>query len=65
MTVLFIAGSDGSVLFRDRLRKSSTYLGIANDPISAFFDLIGATAADVLGTVSGGWREETRYVFRK
>ncbi len=65
MEVLFVEGSSGSVLLRDRLKKSSTYVGLANDPITAFYDLIEATAADVRGVVSIGTRDEVRAIFRK
>lgn len=65
MEVLFVDAASGNVLLRDRLKKSSTYTGLANDPITAFYDLIEATAADVRGVVSTGTRDEERAIFRK
>lgn len=61
--VLFFRGLDGSLLYRDRFRRSSVYSGTANDPISAFYDLAGRMAEDVTSVVSPAYRFDPRTVF--
>jgi len=65
MEVLFLDGATGQVRYRDRLRRRAVFAGLGNDPITAFYDLVGGLAGDILATVSTARREEMRVVFRK
>jgi hypothetical protein len=63
LDVLFFRGLDGSLLYRDRFRRSTVYAGTANDPISAFYDLANRIAEDVSSVVSPAHRYDPRTVF--
>ncbi len=65
MDVLFLDGATGQLRYRDRLRRRAMFAGLSNDPITAFYDLVGGLAGDILATVSTARREESRVVFRK
>jgi len=64
LDVFFIDGATGTLLFRDRMRRSLIFRGEMNDPITAFYDLSESIAADVLAVVAPRRRVEARVVFR-
>jgi hypothetical protein len=63
--VLFLDGPTGKLLLRDRLRRSVDYTGLANDPLTAFFDVVQASAGDYLANVTSGTRDEPRLIYKK
>ena len=63
VTLLFFDGRTGSLLYRDQLKRSVTYRGLSNDPITAFYELSEMIARDVLAVVSPRKRIETRWIF--
>ena len=64
LDVLYFRGADGSLLFRDRMRRQAVFQGAANDPISAFYELGNTIAADVLSVISPRTRQDVRYLFK-
>ena len=64
LDVLYFRGADGTLLFRDRLRRQAVFHGKANDPISAFYELGNSIAADVLSVVSSRSRTDERLLFK-
>lgn len=62
--VLFLSGSTGGLLFRDRFRRDAVYGGLSNDPITAFYDLSETIAGDVTSVISQRLRSDVRYVFK-
>lgn len=62
--VFFFDGATGSLLFRDRFRRSALYRGLSNDPITAFYELSGTIAGDVLAVVSPRNRDDERVIFK-
>jgi hypothetical protein len=64
LDVLYFRGGDGSLLFRDRLRRQAIFRGTANDPISAFYELGNSIAGDVLSVVSSRTRTDQRFLFK-
>ena len=64
LDVLYLRGSDGALLFRDRLRRQATFRGEANDPISAFYTLGETLAGDVLAVVAPRARDDQRLLFK-
>jgi hypothetical protein len=64
LDVLYFRGADGSLLFRDRMRRQAVFHGSANDPISAFYELGNAIAGDVLAVVSSRTRSDARLLFK-
>lgn len=65
LDVLYFRGSDGTLLFRDRLRRQSFFRGTANDPISAFYQLGDSIAGDVLSVVAPQTRTDMRLLFKE
>jgi len=65
LDIIFVDGTTGELLFRDRLQRSALFRGTQNDPISAFFDLSESVAPDVLAIVAPRTREDIRYIFKK
>ncbi len=64
LDVLYFRGADGSLLFRDRMKRQAIFHGSANDPISAFYELGNSIAADVLSVVSSRTRTDARLLFK-
>ena len=64
LDVLYFRGTDGSLLFRDRLRRQAIFRGAANDPISAFYELGNSIAGDVLSVISSRTRTDQRLLFK-
>jgi hypothetical protein len=64
LDVLYLRGADGSLLFRDRLRRLAVFRGTANDPISAFYELGNSIAGDVLSVVASRTRTDQRLLFK-
>jgi hypothetical protein len=64
LEVFFFEGADGSLLHRDRFKRSAVYRGLANDPITAFYDLSATIASDVLAVVSQSTRTDQRVLFK-
>ena len=64
MDVLYFRGADGSLLFRDRMQQQAIFHGMANDPISAFYELGNAIAGDVLSVVATRTRTDARLLFK-
>jgi hypothetical protein len=64
LEVLYFRGSDGSLLFRDRLRRQAVFRGSANDPISAFYELGNSIAGDVLSVIASRTRTDQRLLFK-
>ncbi len=62
--VFFFDGATGSLLFRDRFQRSALYRGLANDPITAFYELSETIAGDVLAVVSPRSRDDVRVIFK-
>jgi hypothetical protein len=62
--VLFLSGTTGELLHRDRFRRDAIYGGLSNDPITAFYDLSETIAGDVLSVISQRLRSDVRYVFK-
>jgi hypothetical protein len=65
LDILFMDGSTGSLLFRDRLRRAIRYQGLLNDPIHAFYELGESLSDDIVSVVSTRMRVETRSIFKK
>jgi hypothetical protein len=63
--VLFVDGARGEVIARDRLRRGAVFNGLANDPITAFYDLLESTAGDFLASVASSTRSEPRLLYKK
>ncbi len=63
--VFFFAGAGGELLFRDRFQRGAVYQGRANDPVTAFYDLGGTIAGDVLSVVAPRTRTDQRLIFRR
>lgn len=63
--VLFLDGATGNLLLRDRLRRNVDYTGLANDPLTAFFDVVQAASPDFLASVAPGTRDEPRFIYKK
>jgi len=64
LNVLYFAGADGSLLFRDRLQRQAVFRGKANDPISAFYELGNSIASDILSVVASRIRTDQRLLFK-
>jgi hypothetical protein len=64
LDLLYFRGADGSLLFRDRLRRQAVFHGLANDPISAFYELGNSIAGDVLSVVAPRTRTDARLLFK-
>lgn len=64
LDVLYFRGADGSLLFRDRLRRQAVFRGSANDPISAFYELGNSIAGDVLSVIAPRTRTDQRLLFK-
>jgi len=64
LDVLYFRGADGSVLFRDRMKRQAVFRGTANDPISAFYELGNSIAGDVLSVVASRTRTDQRLLFK-
>jgi hypothetical protein len=64
LDVLYFRGADGSLLFRDRLRRQAIFHGTANDPISAFYELGNSIAGDVLSVIASRVRTDQRLLFK-
>jgi hypothetical protein len=64
LDALYFRGADGSLLFRDRLRRQAVFRGTANDPISAFYELGNSIAGDVLSVVASRTRTDQRLLFK-
>jgi len=64
LDVLYFRGADGSLLFRDRLRRQAVFRGTANDPIGAFYELGNSIAGDVLSVVTSRTRTDQRLLFK-
>lgn len=64
LDVLYFRGADGSLLFRDRMRRQAIFRGQANDPISAFYELGNSIAGDVLSVIARRTRTEQRFLFK-
>jgi len=64
LDVLYFRGADGSLLFRDRLRRQAVFRGAANDPISAFYELGNSIAGDVLSVITPRTRTDQRLLFK-
>jgi hypothetical protein len=65
LRILFIDGSTGQPLHRDRLQRSVVFRGQMNDPIHAFYEISEAIGTDVLAIVTTGRRQESRTIFRR
>lgn len=63
MTVLFFDGKTGELLYRDEVRRTIKYQGLANDTLAAFFDMSEMIASDILSVVSSRRRLEQRTIF--
>jgi tetratricopeptide (TPR) repeat protein len=64
LDALYFKGADGSLLFRDRMRRQAIFRGTANDPISAFYELGNAVAGDVLSVVAPRTLTGVRLLFK-
>jgi len=64
LDVLYFQGASGELLFRDRLRRQAIFHGLANDPISAFYELGNSIASDVLSVVASRTRTDVRLLFK-
>ena len=64
LDVLYFRGADGSLLFRDRMRRQAVFRGAANDPISAFYELGDSIAGDVLSVIASRTRTDQRFLFK-
>ncbi len=63
MTVLFIDGKSGELLFRDEVARKVTYQGMGNDSLTAFFAMSDAIVGDILAVVTSRMTHEQRAVF--
>lgn len=63
MDLFFIEGATGTLVFRDRLHRSATYPEGANDPLTAFHELVGTIVREVLAVISPRVREDVRFIF--
>jgi Flp pilus assembly protein TadD, contains TPR repeats len=63
LDVLFFRGLDGALLYRDRFRRAATYQGSSNDAVTAFYELAGHIAEDVLSAVAPRTRRESRVLY--
>jgi hypothetical protein len=63
MTVLFIDGKTGELLFRDEVSRKVTYRGMGNDSLTAFFAMSDAIVGDILAVVTSRMTHEQRAVF--
>jgi hypothetical protein len=64
LDVLYFRGSDGSLLFHDRLRRQAVFRGTANDPISAFYELGNSIAGDVVSVIASRTMTDIRLLFK-
>ena len=64
LDVLYFKGSDGSLLFRDRVKRQAFFKGSANDPITAFYVLGETLAGDVLSVLAPQTRTDVRLLFK-
>jgi hypothetical protein len=64
LDALYFRGADGSLLFRDRMRRQAVFHGKANDPISAFYELGNSIAGDVLSVIASRTRVDERFLFK-
>ncbi len=65
LEIIFMDGTTGELLFRDRLERSVLFRGTQNDPITAFYELSDTIAPDVLAIVRPRTREDVRFVYKK
>ena len=65
LDMLFMDGSTGSLLLRDRLRRAVRYRGLMNDPIHAFYELGESLSDDIVSVVATRMRVESRAIFKK
>lgn len=65
LEVFFFDGATGALMHRDRLERSTVYRGLANDPISAFYELSETIAGDVLAVISQSTRTDQRVLFKR
>jgi hypothetical protein len=64
INLLFLDGRTGELLHRDNVRRSIRFPGLGNDPITAFFELSGVIAEDLLSALVPRRRTDYRIVFR-
>jgi hypothetical protein len=64
LDTLYFRGTDGALLFKDRLRRQAIFRGSANDPISAFYELGNGAATDVLSVVTSRSVPVLRMLFK-
>lgn len=62
---VFFFASTGELRFRDRFQRGAVYQGRANDPLTAFYELSGTIAGDVLSVVAPRTRTDQRFIFRR
>ncbi len=62
---VFFFASTGELRFRDRFQRGAVYQGRANDPLTAFYELSGTIAGDVLSVVAPRIRTDQRFIFRR
>jgi len=64
MTILFFDGKTGELLHREEVRRKIKYQGLANDTLTAFFDMSEMISSDILSVVSSRRRLEQRTIFQ-
>jgi hypothetical protein len=63
--LLFVDGSTGKPLHRDRLRRQVRFRGLHNDPLHAFYELSESLGDDIISVVSTRMRAESRVIFKR
>jgi hypothetical protein len=63
VTVLFIDGRTGELLFRDDLKRGVMFQGTGNDPVTAFYQISELIGGDIVSVVAPRRRIESRIIF--
>ena len=64
LEIFYIDGKTGELLLKDQVQRSATFPGLANDRITAFYELSELIAEDILSAVTPRTREAVRVIFR-
>lgn len=65
LDLLFMDGVTGTLMFRDRLRRSVRFRGLMNDPIHAFYELSESLGNDIVSVVATRMQFEGRTIFKR
>ena len=64
LEIFYMDGRTGELLLRDQMQRTATFQGLANDPITAFYELSELIRKDILSALTPQEREDMRVIFQ-